>query len=96
MCIANPGISTGIEKTLASLFPLRGDTAPPVACGAPRRRKLWEIGNKYHCPIVGTCLTVDELRKLARRADLERLPFLPANAAVLSQLATRLAGGGPR
>ncbi|MDD5391285.1 MAG: DUF2325 domain-containing protein [Gallionellaceae bacterium] len=44
---------------------------PPVVRETPRRRKLWEIANKYHCPIVGTCLTVEELRKLARRAGLE-------------------------
>ncbi len=30
-----------------------------------RRRKLWEIEGKWHCAIVGTCLTLAELRKLA-------------------------------
>lgn len=71
MCIANPEKTTGIEKTLGNLFPLRCDAAPPVAGGAPRRRKLWEIAHKHHCPIVGTCLNMGELRKLARRAGLE-------------------------
>lgn len=71
MCIANPEKTAEIEETLGSLFPLRGGAAPPVAREAPRRRKLWEISHKYHCPIVGTCLNVEELRKLARRAGLE-------------------------
>jgi vacuolar-type H+-ATPase subunit D/Vma8 len=34
----------------------------------PRRRKLWELGSSYHCPIIGTCLSVAELRKAAKRA----------------------------
>ncbi len=71
MCIANPEKTAGIEKSLGSLFPLRAGAAQPVAREAPRRRKLWEIAHKYHCPIVGTCLNVEELRKLARRAGLE-------------------------
>jgi hypothetical protein len=31
------------------------------------RRKLWDIPHKYHCPIIGTCLTVEELRRIADR-----------------------------
>ena len=71
MCIANPEKTAGIEKTLGSLFPPRSDAAPSLARKTPRRHKLWEIAKKFHCPIVGTCLSVEELRKLARRADLE-------------------------
>lgn len=36
-----------------------------------RRKKLWELDSKHHCPIVGTCLTMAELRKLARSAGLQ-------------------------
>ena len=32
-----------------------------------RRSKLWELDRKHHCPIVGTCLPIDELTKLAHR-----------------------------
>lgn len=41
--------------------PTRSRTAP-----VPRRR-LWEIIPGWHCSIIGTCLTVGELRVLARR-----------------------------
>lgn len=34
---------------------------------AVQRRKLWEIDHKYHCPLIGTCLSVDELRQLGDR-----------------------------
>ena len=30
------------------------------------RRKLWEIEHKFHCPIIGTCLGVEELRQLGK------------------------------
>jgi len=71
MCIATPEKSAELTDTIGNLFPPPCDAAPPVARETSRRRKLWEIAHKYHCPIVGTCLTVEELRKLARRAGLD-------------------------
>lgn len=29
-----------------------------------RRRKLWELAHKFHCPVIGVCFAVDELRRL--------------------------------
>jgi hypothetical protein len=45
-------------------------TAPaPAAAARPNGRpRLWELPRKYHCPVIGTCLTVAELRELARKA----------------------------
>ena len=37
---------------------------------AAKRRKLWEIDHRLHCSIVGTCLTLRELRKIARHLNL--------------------------
>lgn len=36
---------------------------PVVALG--RRRKLWELPHAYHCALIGTCLPVPEMRRLA-------------------------------
>lgn len=33
----------------------------------PGRRKLWEIPARYRCPVIGTCLSVAELRRLGDR-----------------------------
>lgn len=38
---------------------------------AARRKKFWDLPAKFHCPVVGTCLTLDELRRLARKAGIE-------------------------
>ncbi len=39
-----------------------------------RRLKIWEIKPQYHCALIGTCLTMDELRKVMRQCgvSLER------------------------
>ncbi|TCT17984.1 DUF2325 domain-containing protein [Thiobaca trueperi] len=40
---------------------------PPLAPVKSGRRKLWDVPHKYHCPIIGTCLTVAELRRIGER-----------------------------
>ncbi|MBY6239685.1 DUF2325 domain-containing protein [Methylosinus sp. Sm6] len=41
---------------------------PRVSRGEPGvRRRIWEIIGASHCSIIGTCLTIAELRKIARR-----------------------------
>lgn len=38
-----------------------------AASHGSRRRKLWEIPHKFHCPVIGVCFGVDELRALMAR-----------------------------
>ena len=40
-----------------------------------RRLKLWELGEKYYCPVVGTCLNLAELEKLARKTGFSGRKF---------------------
>lgn len=47
-----------------------GVAAALTAAPGKRRRKLWEIEPRWHCTIVGTCLTLRELRKLAAKAGI--------------------------
>ncbi len=32
-----------------------------------RRRKIWELERSFHCSLIGTCLSLDELRMLCRK-----------------------------
>jgi hypothetical protein len=45
---------------------------PEEAASAPRpgsrRRKLWDIPHKFHCPVIGVCFGVEELRGLMARS----------------------------
>lgn len=44
--------------------------ASPAQPSSPtRQKKLREIESKDHCPVVGTCLSMDQLAVAARRAD---------------------------
>jgi hypothetical protein len=40
---------------------------PPAPVHGSRRHKLWEISHKFHCPIIGVCFSVGELRTLMSR-----------------------------
>jgi len=42
-----------------------------------RRRKLWELTSGWHCSILGTCLTLSDLRALARKLSLKVCSDLP-------------------
>lgn len=72
----------GFSEMLAALFPPQGQTAAPPADEASgnglmvpairRRRKLWEISASCHCVVIGACLSMAELRRLARHAGVEQ------------------------
>ncbi|MEW5968102.1 MAG: DUF2325 domain-containing protein [Pseudomonadota bacterium] len=40
---------------------------PSIRVQPARRRKLWELEEKLHCPVIGTCISLDELKKVARK-----------------------------
>ncbi len=45
----------------------RDPAATPLASERPfssRRRRLWELPKKYHCPVIGVCFDVGELRRM--------------------------------
>lgn len=35
-----------------------------------QRKKLWSLDSRFHCPVIGTCFTLEELRRLARKAGI--------------------------
>lgn len=41
-----------------------GQDSPAVRQSGSRRRKLWEIPHKFHCPVIGVCFGCDDLRTL--------------------------------
>lgn len=57
------------EALAAPAAPIPREATQPLGERPRSRRKLWDIPEQYHCPIIGTCLHVEELRRLARKAD---------------------------
>jgi hypothetical protein len=49
------------------------EPSPPDAT-EPRRRRIWELSNSFHCSIIGTCLTTSELRQLLVKMGLSCAP----------------------
>ena len=43
------------------------NATPADAPRAARRARLWDLRDRYLCPLIGTCFIVDELARLARR-----------------------------
>ncbi|MCP5426023.1 MAG: DUF2325 domain-containing protein [Gammaproteobacteria bacterium] len=64
------------ERHTPVIAPSRCATPNRVAKAPFRRKKLWELDNYFHCCVIGTCLTLSELRQLARKADIPAPPSL--------------------
>lgn len=67
-----PKLSPLARRLLAG--PLAASPAPDLPAApdgkpamAAKRSKLWELADKHHCPVIGTCLPMAELVKFARR-----------------------------
>lgn len=61
--------SAPLERTAT---PLASPAEQPAATSTGRRaRKLWELDDKLHCPLIGTCLPMEQLRRIARRFDFK-------------------------
>ena len=37
-----------------------------------RRRKLWDLEEQFHCSVIGTCLSLSELRRLGRKMSVSK------------------------
>jgi len=49
------------------------------AVSKTHRRKIWDLSDGWHCSIVGTCLTLRDLRALGRKLSLEPKPGFPVD-----------------
>ncbi|WNJ99756.1 DUF2325 domain-containing protein [Thalassospiraceae bacterium LMO-JJ14] len=49
------------------------------AAAKAQRRKIWELSDGWHCSIVGTCLSLRDLRALGRKLDLAPKPGFPVD-----------------
>jgi len=46
----------------------------PEASAAGARHRIWDLGPGQHCAIVGTCLSIEDLRRVVRKAGLTIAP----------------------
>ncbi len=79
---------------LTQLFDAAFGGVPPAQASRPaihRRRKVWELPVRWHCPLIGTCLPVAEMRKTAARAgyDEREMSDYTLHTAVVGSCDTR-------
>lgn len=55
------------------------DAATEGTSAKGRRVKIWEMNSGWHCAIIGTCLTLRDLRALGRKLGLEPRPGFPVD-----------------
>lgn len=48
-------------------LPAAENPAVPASPQGSRRRRIWELGEHAHCPIVGVCLPMPQLRRLVNK-----------------------------
>ena len=41
---------------------------------SPGRRRIWDLAGGWHCAVIGTCLTLSDLRALARKLKVQTAP----------------------
>lgn len=63
---ALPGQQSSIFSS-DSAHPSVHSSPSPQARTSSRRRRLWELAQKHHCPIIGVCFDVAQLRALAAK-----------------------------
>lgn len=72
-------VAGGVFGGGRSIFPdavtLPVEPSISTASGS-RRRKLWEIPHKFHCPVIGVCFECDDLRRL-----MHKVMHLPKDAS---------------
>lgn len=60
-----------LEKA-SSIFPtIQAAPVSPAGRPAGRRRRIWEVDGHWHCSIIGTCLSLGDLRALARKLGID-------------------------
>ncbi len=53
----------------SAVVPSPPSSVAEPARGAHRRQKIWQLAEKLHCPVLGACLPMPALRKLATRFE---------------------------
>ena len=46
----------------------------PTVLARPRKRRLWDLDDHAHCPVIGVCMPIHTLRRLLRKCSEVRLP----------------------
>jgi len=83
---ALPGLGAPLQPAVAPLS--------LAVASASRRLKLWELGANAHCPVIGTCLPLAVLRRIAARFE-DSAAWLEDDYVLHSQVVAQCAWRSP-
>jgi hypothetical protein len=67
-------VGASTERITTAAPTTRCDAEDCFADNTPGRYKLWELDPGAHCSIIGTCLSLDDLRRISRKANVSIAP----------------------
>ncbi len=70
MVINRPGLGVSLAAIDAARISDASTGAAELRTSAPRRIRLWENAEQIHCSVLGTCASVDDLKRVARKVDV--------------------------
>ncbi len=56
-----------VQPAIDASFPGYPKAERPEPVSTSRRRRLWEVPHKFHCPVIGSCFAVKELHSLMHK-----------------------------
>lgn len=75
MCLAPEAKGDSLQSLIRAEYAsalVTLDLPPSGEPGPVRRARLWDLEDKLHCPIIGTCLSMSELQGFARRFQISQ------------------------
>ncbi len=80
------------NKEIITEFPIyiENPVAHKESSEKQKRTKLWELDHNYHCAIIGTCLAMNEVRKLLRsfHIDITHVSSYEIHTAIVTLIST--------
>ena len=70
MAANRPGLGVSLAAIDAVRFSDKATAVAESLMGPPRRIRLWENVEQIHCSVLGTCASVDDLKRVARKLDI--------------------------
>lgn len=76
MCLAPENQPQSLQSLLRAEYAnaLVAIGTPTSSTTGRKHPKLWDLDDKHHCPLIGTCLSIDELQRFAKRFHFSARP----------------------
>lgn len=68
--LLEPVFSGAAGQLMCAVSDQEHPSSAPLVREKSSRRKIWQLDDRLHCSVIGTCLTLGELRQICRKAKI--------------------------